>query len=106
MLKVCSHSFVPSSASQQVTISFLETPSPVRPLAQTRPSKTAGVERPMYSWNQMRLSPSTDQLDTSPVSAETPVWDRPRQLGQSCACAEPARSAAHRTRSATRAAAS
>ena len=66
-LKVCSQSFEPFSAFQQVTISFFSTPSPVRPLAHTRPSKTAGVERAMYSWNQIRFSPSTDQLDTSPI---------------------------------------
>ena len=104
-LKVCSQSFAPSSASQQVTISFLATPSPVRPLAQTRPSNTAGVERPMYSRNQMRFSPSTDQLDTSPVCSETPFCIRPRQLGQSCAAALPAGTARSETRSVTRAAA-
>ena len=104
-LKVCSQSFVPSSASQQVTISFFSTPSPVRPLAQTRPSNTAGVERAMYSWNQMRFSPSTDQLDTSPVWSETPFCIRPRQLGQSWANALPAAGTRHETRRITRAAA-
>ena len=102
-LKVCSQSFAPSSASQQVTISFLATPSPVRPLAQTRPSNTAGVERPMYSRNQMRFSPSTDQLDTSPVWSETPFCIRPRQLGQSWAPAPAAASARSATRSVNRA---
>ena len=103
-LKLCSQSLVPSSAFQQVTISFLATPSPVRPFAQTRPSKTAGVDLATYSWNQIRFSPSVDQLDTSPVSSETPFCDRPRQLGQSLAEAAPAIRTRQRHRMATDAA--
>ena len=100
-LKLCCQSFSPVSASQQATTSCSSTPAPVRPFAHTRLSKTAGVERPTQLSDQMRFSPSGDQFETNPVSSETPVCPRPRQLGQSFAIAgaakatkKPARSAA------------
>ncbi len=81
----CSQSFLPVPASKQATISWREIPSPTRPLAQTRPSKTTGVERPTKSWRQTRFSPSVDQLDTSPVSGEVPLRAGPRQWLQPAA---------------------
>ena len=87
MLNLCSHSFVPSPASQQATTSCFDTPSPDRPFAQARPSNTAGVERPIQLSDQIRLSPSLDQAETRPLRSETPFCAGPRQLAQSCPAA-------------------
>src|SRR5262245_40856373 len=79
-----SQSFLPSFASQQATTSKRRS---LRPLAQTRPSNTAGVERPVQSVRQIRFSPSRDQVEMRPFSSEVLLPEGPRQPGHSPAAA-------------------
>src|SRR6186713_2505581 len=78
-----SHSFAPSFADQQLMVSYLES---ARPEAQTRPSKTAGVDLPTCGIRNTTFSRVVGfQVPTRPVSDVVPLPFGPRHWGQSAA---------------------